>query len=86
MLLKVLGSGVAFVERNAQEVPQAEAVRAPPGDAALAVDAFEVAHQQHPKIDARRDRRLAAFFLLCVIAAGTASRSSDRSRLRPAAR
>jgi hypothetical protein len=44
-------------ERHAQELPQTEAVVAPPGDPPLAADPLEVAHQQHPKVDPRRNRR-----------------------------
>src|SRR5882672_11334917 len=63
--------GRAFVDGNAEELRQRTAVAATPGDAALRADALEVAHEDHAKVDARRNRwptelggviRLAAFF------------------------
>ncbi len=63
--------GRRFVQRHAQEVPQAQAVGASPGDAALAVDVLEVTDQEHTKVDARRDRRLAALLLRGVILLAT---------------
>jgi hypothetical protein len=47
--------GRLFAERDAQEFSQAEAVGTPPGDAPLRAEALEVAHQQHPEVDARRN-------------------------------
>ena len=58
--------GTRFVERNAQKLPQRQAVGAPPGDPPLTVDPFEVPHQQHAEIDARRDRALPASLDLLV--------------------
>ena len=51
--------GRGFGERDAEELPQRKAVAATPGDAPLRADALEVADQQHPKIDARRNSRTA---------------------------
>src|SRR5260370_34154923 len=56
-----------FAQRNAQEFPERKAVSTPPGDSALAADPFEVADQQHSKVDARRHARLAPLFLLLVV-------------------
>ena len=71
MFDSVLGSGVVSRQRNPQELPQAEAVGAPPGDAALAVDPLEVTHQQHAKVHARRNRWLAALLFLLVVPLAT---------------
>ena len=49
--------GRLFAQRGAQKFSQAEAVGTPPGDAPLRAEALEVAHQQHPEIDARRNSR-----------------------------
>src|SRR5277367_6524761 len=62
----------ALVKRNAQECPQRQTVRAAPGDAALAVEPFEVADEQHAEVDARRQARLTAF-LFAFVEDGTAS-------------
>src|SRR5690242_21465013 len=43
-----------------QELPEREAVRAAPLEAALAVDPLEVPDQVHPEVAARRQRRPAA--------------------------
>ena len=59
--------GRLLIKRHAQELPQAQAVGTSPGDATLAVDALEVADQQHPEVHARRDRGLAALLLVVVI-------------------
>ncbi len=56
-----------FAQRNAQEFPERKAVSTPPGDAALAADPFEVADQQHPKVDTRRHAWLAPPFFLVVV-------------------
>jgi hypothetical protein len=48
-------------------LPQAQAVGAPPRDAALAGDILEVADQQHAKVHARRQAGLAPFFFRGVI-------------------
>ena len=45
------------VQSDAEEVAQCERVRRPPRDAALRIDALEVANQQQPEIDARRQAR-----------------------------
>ena len=66
-----LGVGRGLVQRNAQELPQAQAVGAPPGDAPLAVDALEVTDQQHAKVHARRNRWLAALLFLLVVLLAT---------------
>ncbi len=42
---------------QAQELPQRQAVGAPPLDPALRIDAFEIADQVHPEVPPRRDRR-----------------------------
>ena len=42
-------------KRDAQKLSQAEAVGTPPGDTPLRAEALEVAHQQHPEVDARRN-------------------------------
>jgi hypothetical protein len=47
--------GRQFAQRDAQKFSQAEAVGTPPGDAPLRAEALEVAHQQHPEVDARRN-------------------------------
>ena len=47
--------GRLFAQRDAEEFSQAEAVGTPPGDAPLRAEALEVAHQQHPEVDARRN-------------------------------
>jgi hypothetical protein len=65
------GVGRRLTQRNPQELPQAETVGAPPGDAALTIDPFEVAHQQHAEVDPWRNRRLPALFLLCVVPLAT---------------
>ena len=59
--------GRGLVERNAQERSQAQAVGTAPGDAALAVDPLEVAHQQHAEVHARRNGGLAAFLFGGVV-------------------
>jgi hypothetical protein len=56
-LCRVVGRG--FLARQAQESPQAQAAGTRPGDARLAIDAFEVTHPQHANVDARRNRWLA---------------------------
>ncbi len=43
--------------RQPQKLPQRQRIRAAPDNPALAVDAFEIADQQHPKISTRRHRR-----------------------------
>src|SRR5262249_19757746 len=43
-------------QRDAEEGAQRQAVGAAPGDAALGVEALEVADQQHTEVDAGRDR------------------------------
>lgn len=53
-----------FRDRNAQDRPQPETVRATPIDAALAVQAFEVANQHHPKINSGRNAGPASFFII----------------------
>ena len=58
--------GRGLTQRHAQKRPQAEAVGTPPGDAALAVDALEVSDQQHAKVHAWRNDRLAALLFLLV--------------------
>src|SRR5205085_6523718 len=45
------------LQAQSQEIPQCQAVAAPPRDAALRVDSLEVAHQQHPEVRPRRNRR-----------------------------
>jgi hypothetical protein len=55
--------GGRFVERDAQELSQAQAIGAPPGDPALTVNDFEVTYQEHPKVHAGRNRRLPALFV-----------------------
>jgi len=42
-----------------QKLPHADRVRHSPGNAALRVDAFKVAHQQHSEVDSRRQGRAA---------------------------
>src|SRR5574340_52258 len=44
-------------QRDAQECPQGKTVAATPSDAALRADTLEVTHQQHAKVNARRNRR-----------------------------
>src|ERR1700730_6062948 len=56
-----------FAQRNAQKFPQRKAVSTTPGDAALTADPFEVADQQHPKVDTRRDARRAPLFRVVVV-------------------
>src|ERR1022692_5211837 len=46
-----------LVQRNAHKAPQRQRVRQPPGNPALRPDALEIANQQRPEIDARRQRR-----------------------------
>ena len=46
-----------LVRRHSQEFRQRAAVTASPGDATLRADPFEVAHQNHAEVHARRDRR-----------------------------
>src|SRR5436190_2340605 len=48
--------GCGLVDGNAEELCQRAAIAAPPGDAALGGDAFEVADEDHAKVNARRDR------------------------------
>jgi hypothetical protein len=52
--------GTVLCQRQSQELPEREAVRTPPGDAALGVDPLEVADQQHAEVIAGRDRALEA--------------------------
>src|SRR3954469_1324875 len=56
-----------FRQRDSQELPQGQAVSAPPGDPPLAVDPLEIADQEHPEVHARRQRRLAARLLFFVV-------------------
>ena len=58
MIRRVLG------QREAQEAPQGKTICAPPSDAPLRPDPFEVADQQHPKVVARRDRRPATLRII----------------------
>jgi hypothetical protein len=51
----VIGHRIARAEP--QELPQRQAIGAAPGDPALAVQAFEVTHEQHPEVAPGRDRR-----------------------------
>jgi hypothetical protein len=46
-----------IVQVEAEEVPQRQLIRCPPGDPALRIDAFEVPNQQQPEIGARRQAR-----------------------------
>ena len=71
---RVVGRG--FVQRHAEKRPQTEAVGTSPGDAALAVDALEVADQQHAEVHARRHRYREP--LLARNTAGNGPRSSGR--------
>ena len=50
-------SGGASSNANAEKVAQRQRVRRAPRDAALGVDALEVADQQQPEVDARRQTR-----------------------------
>ena len=47
--------GCLFAQPGAEKFSPAEAVGTPPGDAALAAEALEVAHQQQPEVDAGRN-------------------------------
>ena len=49
--------GRLFGESDAQELSQTEAVGAPPGDASLRADPFELANQQHSEVGPRRNAR-----------------------------
>ena len=49
--------GCSLRYRQAEELSKRQAVATAPGDPALRVDSLEVAHQQHPEIHARRNRR-----------------------------
>src|SRR5207249_6870783 len=44
----------ALVQRYPNELPDAQRVSSPPRDPPLTINAFEVAYQQQPKIDSRR--------------------------------
>jgi hypothetical protein len=46
--------GRRFVQRDAEKITQGQRIRRAPRDAALRVNAFEVADQQQPEINARR--------------------------------
>ena len=46
--------GRRFVQRDIQKRPQRQRILRPPGDPALGIDPFEIADQQQPKIDPRR--------------------------------
>jgi hypothetical protein len=46
-----------FAAAELQELPERQAVGATPGDAALALQALETAHEQHPEVAPGRDRR-----------------------------
>src|SRR5437870_9577592 len=46
-----------LVQRDAHKAPQRQRVRQPPSNPALRPDALEIANQQRPEIDARRQRR-----------------------------
>ena len=75
--------GRVFGQRDAEELPQRKAVAATPGDAPLRADAFEVADQQHAKIDARRNRRPAE--MVVVIRLDRSSRPCGRTPPPPTA-
>ena len=62
---RVIGRSVG--RAVAEELSERTAVVTTPSDAALAVDAFEEADEQHAKVDARGDRRLATFLFGFVI-------------------
>lgn len=62
---RVIGRSVA--RAIAEELGERTAVVTTLSDAALAVDAFEEADEQHAKVDARRNRRLTAFLFRFVI-------------------
>jgi hypothetical protein len=44
-------------QRNAYKVPQRQRVRQSPRNPALRLDAFEIADQQRPEVNPRRQRR-----------------------------
>ena len=78
---RVIGRRV--VHRQAQEVAQGERIRRPPRDPALGVDALEVADQQQPEVDARRQTRTAH---RVGVERRRCARRTDRSRPREEAR
>lgn len=49
--------GRRLVEPEPQEIAQRQRIRRAPGDAALRVNALEIANQQQPEIDARWQAR-----------------------------
>jgi len=53
--------GSAVVETEAEETGQRATVSTPPGDAALRVDPFEVADEQHAKVNAGRNPGASGF-------------------------
>ena len=59
--------GGVFAKRDAQKLAEGQAVGTAPGDAALAIDALEIADQQHAKVDTGRNTGLATRLLLLVI-------------------
>ena len=46
-----------LVPSHPQKAPQRQRVVRPPGDSALGIDAFEVANQQQPEVNSRRQTR-----------------------------
>jgi hypothetical protein len=73
--------GGRFVEGKAQELPQAEAVGAAPGDASLAADSLKIADQEHAEVNAGGNRRLPALLLGGVVPSTTAFDPAVKFRL-----
>src|SRR4051812_45871156 len=72
VIVSVEWLGVFLGQAEAQELLQAHAVCTTPRNAALAVDALEVADQQRVEVHARRNGCVTAGLLLLVIPAAAA--------------